>query len=92
MIRARVAGALVAGALGAGCGDNIHPTGTDAAPQLDANPTPDAPPVNDFTEFVHQQILTNTTETATPAPYARFATLPDNDLDDVTYQAYADLF
>jgi hypothetical protein len=97
MSRSVVIAALAVAALAAaGCGDNVKLCNgadcPDARPQFDGDMTPDAPPANDFTAFVKLQINTNTTDTATPVPFAVFATLPDNDTADDTFQAYADLF
>jgi hypothetical protein len=75
----------------AACGDNGNP-GADAGGGDDAGPTPDAPEANDFTAFVKNQITTNTNGTADPVPFAAFSGLPDNDLDDDLFAAYADLF
>lgn len=80
---------------GSGCGDNLEQqcTGSgcvDAPPGSDGHP--DAPPTNDFTAFVHDQILNHTNATDDPVPFAAFATLDDNDLNDDDHLAYADLF
>jgi hypothetical protein len=93
-------GVLVLAALalvvsGAGCGDNLGApcegsNCTDARPGSDGNP--DGPPTNDFTAFVHGQILNHTNSTEDPVPFAAFATLPDNDQNDFDHVAYSDLF
>ena len=73
----------------AACGDNLSPNVPDAAP-IDGPPLVDAPPATNFTQFVHQQILCTTCDTADPVAYPVFGSLPDNDLDNA--DAYADLF
>jgi hypothetical protein len=80
---------------GAGCGDNSSqcPNGDCA----DASPFPDgmpdsSTPTDDFTAFVHDLINNHTNPTEDPVPFASFATLVDNDLDDNDYSEYADLF
>jgi hypothetical protein len=84
---------VLAGLLGlAACGDNSPGTQYDAGPSADAGPTPDASPVTDFTGFVKDQILNHTDDTTDPVPFTAFATLPDDDLDDDAFAAYADLF
>ena len=77
----------------AGCGDNRQPPAVpDALAQNDGAPGSDAPPAANFTRFVHDLILNHTSDSAAPVPYAVFAVLPDPDLDDNAYAAYADLF
>jgi hypothetical protein len=82
--------ALIALLAAAGCGDNGDQQLADAMPTPDGGVDPDAPPANTFTQFVKNQINTNTSATAEPVPYGVFATLPDPDLDNPT--AYDDLF
>ena len=90
----RLLALAVVALLAAGCGDNLRPGGADARPQFDGDVNPDAPPANSFTAFVHNQILTNTSDSAAPVPYATFApgVLPDPDATDTDFSAYADLF
>jgi hypothetical protein len=90
VIRAVAIGVLM---LAAGCGDNhVPPAVPDALAQNDGGVQPDAPPAANFTRFVHDIILNHTSDTEDPVPYAVFAVLPDPDLDDNEYAAYADLF
>jgi hypothetical protein len=95
-----IAAAICAG-LGlasAGCGDNTKacagPDCPDAQPQFDASTSPDARAASDFTSFVRDQIVNHTDDSGLAVPFGLFApgVIPDNDLDDVDYSAYADLF
>ena len=91
-MRAALALAL-AGALVGACGDDNPGTPTDAPVAIDAGADAmlDAgPDAATFTTFVIDQILNNTTATATPVPYATFSTLPDP--DQANPAAYAPLF
>jgi hypothetical protein len=81
--------ALLAAALAA-CGDNGDAMLADAMPTPDGAINPDAPPANTFTQFVKNQINTNTSDTADPVLFGVFASLPDPDEDNP--DAYADLF
>lgn len=77
----------------AGCGDNhAPPVLPDALAQNDGATHADAAPAADFTRFVHDLVANHTSDTEDPTPYAVFAVLPDPDLDDNAYAAYADLF
>ncbi len=78
-----------------GCGDDgaNHTIGGDAGSGVDApaDAPPDATPPNaTLTSFVIGIVQTETTATATPHPFADFATLPDPDQGNLT--AYASLF
>ncbi|MBK7071791.1 MAG: hypothetical protein IPH44_05745 [Myxococcales bacterium] len=93
----RAALALAAGLALAACGDDNSSAPIDAPPAIDAGPDAaidapiDAPPdASTFTTFVIDQIQNQTTATATPAPYATFAPLPDP--DSANPAAYAPLF
>lgn len=89
----RAALALAAGLALAACGDDNSSAPIDAPPAIDAGPDAaiDAPiDASTFTTFVIDQIQNQTTATATPAPYATFAPLPDP--DSANPAAYAPLF
>ena len=75
----------------AACGDDGGTPAIDAGPDAAIDAPIDAPPDGStFTTFVIDQIQNQTTATATPAPYATFAPLPDP--DSANPAAYAPLF